>query len=242
MRPAECGWKGNWLAISFRVLLVNAATPTQRLCAAAAKVLGAELVAEESAERAAHRIHAERFEAIFIDTADPGVSRQGLTHLIRMSRLNSQAPVLLLTDYQGKGTVAGETPEGAVLLVRPASGMDLEPLRKELRKRIRAERRRHRRLSVRTTVSCSAGLRRFRATSFDLSATGMLIDVNVPFELGEEWEVQFLLAPDEPAFRGRVRVARTAGPNRVAVTFQKLGGLERQRLRQFLDQHLLPRR
>lgn len=226
--------------MSFRVLLVNAATETERLFRKAVEVFGAELVALDSAEAAGRRIRDERYEAIFLDTVNPAVSRQGLTQLIRKSRLNSQAAIVLLADYQGSGTVTGKAPGGASHLVRPVSTKDLQPLLKELRKKIRADRRKYRRLSFRTTVNCIQGLRRFRAPSFNLSVTGMLVDVSVPFELGEEWELRFLLAPDEPVFHARARVVRAEGPNRVGLTFQSLENPERQRLQQFLDQHLPP--
>jgi CheY-like chemotaxis protein len=226
--------------MSFRVLLVNAGTQTERLFREAVEAFGAELVALDGAEAAAQRILGERFEAIFLDTVNAAVSRQGLIQLIRKSRLNSQVAIVLLTDYQGSGTVTGEAPGGASHLVRPTTTRDLQPLLQELRKKIRADRRKHRRLSFRAAVNCLHGARRFRATSFNLSLTGMLVDMSVPFELGDEWEVRFLLAADEPAFHARARVVRAEGPNRVGLRFQNLENPVRQRLQQFLDQHLPP--
>lgn len=70
----------------------------------------------------------------------------------------------------------------------------------------------------------------------------MLVDVSVPFELGKEWELRFLLTPDAPVFQARARVVRAQGPSRVGLTFQNLENLARQRLQQFLEQHLPPLR
>lgn len=228
--------------MAFRLVLVTEEVETARIFKEAVARVGVDAITIESAELAARRIREEKFDGIFIDPTVPNLSRQGFTRLIRNSKFNSQAPIVLLRSYPREGTVTGKASDGVSVMVRPSSAADLMPFLKELKRKLVAERRRYRRLPFRTNVNCLEGIRRFRATSVNVSATGMLLDVSSALERGDELEVYFSLAAEDPPFRARVRVVRIGGPNRVATAFQNLGSPERQRLRGFLDQHLPPLR
>jgi DNA-binding response OmpR family regulator len=228
--------------VGFRLLLVNNETQTGRIFKQAAPVVGAELIATDAAETAARCIRDERFDGIFVGADVPNFSRQGFTHLVRKSKFNSQTPVFLLTGYTGSERVPGKESDSFSRVAKPSSAADLLPFLKELKRKLVADRRKHGRLAFRTDVNCTQGARRFRAMSVNLSTQGMLIETSWRFEGEDELEIHFLLTEKEPVFRARVRVARVGAPNRVGVAFHNLGANERQRLRQFLDQHLLPRR
>ena len=224
--------------MQFRLLLVNSEIQTGLVFKQAAPAVGAELIAFESPELAARRIRDERFDGIFVDADIPNFSRQGFTNVVRNSKFNSQTPIILLTGYRGAGTVPAQDSDGVSRVGRPSRPQDLLPFLKELKRKLIAERRKNRRLSFRTEVNCIQGSRRFRAMSVNLSAQGMLLEVAWPLEKGDELEVHFQLASEDPVFRARVRVVRASGPGRVGLTFQNLGNIERLRLREFLEQHL----
>ncbi len=57
---------------------------------------------------AARKICGERFDGIFVDTALPNFSKQGYTRLIRKSRFNTQAPVVLLSGFE-RGRLEAKT-------------------------------------------------------------------------------------------------------------------------------------
>lgn len=195
----------------------------------------------ETPELAARRIHDERFDVIFVDTGLPNLSRAGFTRIIRNSKLNSQAPLVLLTGLAAPQAGTKDASAGVSAIAKYALPAELPVFLRKLKQKLMADRRKHRRLSFRASLNCVEGVRRFRATSVNLSASGMMIESSFPLEIGTGLELYFYLASEEPLLHARGRVARMEASDRVGVVFQNLGSFERERLRQFLDLHLPPR-
>jgi len=222
----------------FRVLLVNQVPQTARVFKEAARTVGAELTMVESPEEGGRSVREDRFEAIFIDPSIANFSRQGFTRLIRESAFNSQTPiVLLLTPYREKFDKNDES-AGISVIVKPSNPDDLLPYLQEIKRNLMADRRKNRRLAYRTSVNCVYGMQRLKATSVNLSVLGVLLEMSLILKYGDNMELHFQLAKDEPIFRGFAHVVRLEGPGMVGLTFVKLGAAERERLRRFIDAHL----
>jgi CheY-like chemotaxis protein len=199
--------------------------------------VAAETESFENLTLATRAVRDERFDAIFIDASLPDFIPHEFLMFLRQTKFNSQAPLVLLTGYQAPGSAPRAGPAGAFLRLR-ATPEELRPFLRELRRKIGGERRKHRRLSFRTSVACIQGLRRFQATSVNLSSVGMLLEAASFLGWGEEFEVRFVLAAGDPPVIARARAGRVEGPNRLAITFQNLDVTLRQRLQKFLDAHL----
>lgn len=223
-----------------RILLVSDEAPTARIFNEAVSAEGGELIPAETAESAPRRVRDERFDAIFADTSLPNFSRSGFTRVVRKSKLNSGALIVLLAGLPApKGGAPGPSVDVSVM-AKYALSSELPPLLKSLAKKLMADRRKHRRLSFRAQVNCIQGVRRFRATSVNLGISGLLLESAFPVELGSELQLFFNLVSGEHVLQTRGQVVRMDVGNRVGVAFQNLGGFERGRLRQFLDLHLPP--
>ena len=219
-------------------MLVNQVPQTARVFREAARSLGAELTVMETPEEGGRSVREDRFEAIFIDPSLANFSRQGFTRLIRESAFNSQTPiVLLLTPYREKFDKSDES-AGVSVMVKPSRPDDLSPYLKEIKQKLIADRRKNRRLAYRTSVNCVYGMQRLKATSVNVSVMGILLELSWGFKYGDNMELHFQLAKDEPIFRGLARVVRLEVPGLVGLTFEKLSPMERERLRRFIDAHL----
>jgi PilZ domain len=223
-----------------QILLGNEDSKTARLFKQAVSVEGGDLILAQTMEAAAHRVRDERFDAVFADTSLPNFSRSGFTRLVRLSKLNSRAPIILLAGLPPPANaVPGSSPDVSVM-PKYALPSELPPLLKGLAKKLMSDRRKHRRLSFRASVNCIDGIRRFRAKSVNLGISGMLLETALPIELETQLQLYFHLASGEPAIHLLARVVRREVGNQAGVSFQNMGHFERDRLRQFLDLHLPP--
>ena len=222
----------------FRLLLVDDDAQTARVFTEAASSIGAELTAIATLEQAARRIRDERFETIFADPSLAQFSRQGFRHLVRTSRFNSQTPIVLLSTARAGVVSAEESFAGVSMIAKPSRSADLLPYLNELKRKLMTDRRKNRRLPFRISVVSVQGLKRLKATSVDVSATGIMLEMSSIPRCGDELELSFPLAPQEPIFHGFARVVRLENPNRAGLAFLNLGGSEHARLRRFVEAHL----
>lgn len=218
-----------------RLLLASKDGETDRVFREAVSSVGAHLAVSRSFDLATRSIRDEKFDAIFADAQLPGLTRWELTRVVRGSKFNSVAPLVLLTDYD---RTHPQKLKDVSLMVKPSKAASLVPYLKDLKRKLTVDRRKQRRLSYFTEVNCVAGLKRFHAHSVNLSAAGLLLEGMPPCERDEEFEANLQLETADPVFRARVRVVRIDGSKRIAVSFQNLGTVERHRLRRFLDRHL----
>ncbi len=223
--------------MTFRILLLSVSRRTKRIFAEVAAHVSAELVIPPDFTAAEFPILRERFDLIFADVEFPGLSRQPLLQAIRASTLNHQTPLYLMTGFKGPDAYAGRERE-FTLLPKPAAASEIEPLVVRFRQKLFAERRRTGRLPFQTEVHLQQGAKRFRGTSRNLSAQGLLLAADLPLERGSELEVRFLIEPGAPIFHARVRVVRAGDSPLFGVSFVSLDPFHRQRLQEFLERHL----
>jgi len=192
----------------------------------------------ETLEQAGRRIGEERYEGIFVDPTVSNFSRQGFARLVRNSLFNSQTPVILILSLYAEESKKVEVPAGFSAMAMPLNPADLLPRLEEFRQKLLAGRRRDRRLDYRTSVNCIQGGRRLKATSVNISATGILMEMSWVPKRGDEIELHFQLADGTPEFRTFARVIRLGGASSAALGFHNLPPPTRERLRNFLDSHL----
>ncbi len=220
------------------MLLVNQFPKTTRVFQEAAHSVGAELTVLETFEQAGREIGEERYEGIFVDPAVPNFSRQGFAHLVRHSLFNSQTPVILIVSLYAEESERVKVPTGFSVMARPLNSADLLPHLEELRQKLLADRRKDRRLDYRASMNCVHGGRRMKATSVNISTTGVLLELSWVPQRGEEMELHFQLTDGAPDCSARARVIRLEGPGRAALVFHNLPPAVRDRLRKFIDTHL----
>jgi PilZ domain len=223
-----------------QILLGNKEAKTAQFFKKAVSMEGGELILAESLETTARHVREERFDAVFAETSLPNFSRSGFTRLVRLSRLNSRAPIIFLTGLPIAKNAAPSSSPGVTVMAKYALPSELPPLLEDLARKLRSDRRTHRRLSFRSSVNCIAGIRRFRAKSVNLGISGMLLETAMAIELETELQLYFHLAAGEPNVHAHARVVRRDAGNLVGVSFQNMGSFEHQRLRQYLDLHLPP--
>lgn len=238
---AQCRLTGRGSATipgQLRLLLVSNESQSERVFTEAARSIGAELTAIATLEQAARSIRDERFETIFADSSLARFSRQGFASLVRRSRLNSQTPIVVLSVAR-PGTITGDAlSPGLIMMGKPSKASDLSPYLKDMKSKLMTDRRKNRRLAFRISVNCVQGPRHLKATSANLSSTGILLEMGWVPQCGDELELHFELAPHEPIFHGLARVVRLADPNRAGLAFLNLGGKEHGHLSRFLEAHL----
>ena len=222
----------------FRLLLVNAESQTKKIFDEAARLIGAELTAHEAVEQAARSVGDDRFEAIFVDPSSARFSRQGFTSLVRNSRFNSATPIVLISPFHRGGGYGEEMAAGVSNMARPSKSGDLLPFLEALKQKLMADRRKDRRLAFRTSVNCIQGPRRLKATSVNVSVTGILVEMSWAPDPGVPIALEFQLATGEPAFRGGARMVRREDEGRLVFAFQNLNFSQRERLRRFVDGQL----
>jgi response regulator RpfG family c-di-GMP phosphodiesterase len=218
-----------------RILLGSADAKTVRIFNEHVSTAGGDLMVGESSEAAARLARDERFDAVFVDAALPNLSRSGFARLVRKSKLNSRAPILMLA---GLPAAASRSSADFRVMAKFAVPAELPPFLKAEAQKLASDRRKHRRLSFRSSVNCVEGIRRFRARSVNLGISGMLLETTFSIEAGTELQLYFYLAPGETALQTRARVVRLEAAHQMGVSFENMGNHERERLRQFLDLHL----
>jgi DNA-binding response OmpR family regulator len=218
-----------------RILLGSADRKTARIFKELVSAEGGDLILGESSELAARLARDERFDTLFADTGLPNFSRSGFTRIVRKSKMNSRAPLVLLAGLPG---AASRSSQDVLVMAKFAVAAELPPLLRELARKLASDRRKHRRLSFRASVNCVEGSRRFRARSVNLGISGMLLESPLVIETGTELQLYFYLAPGETALHSPARVVRLDAGQQIGVSFQNMGNYERGRLRQFLDLHL----
>lgn len=219
-----------------RVLLGSPDAKTVRMAKELVSAEGGDLILAEAAESVARLARDERFDTIAADTSLPNFSRTGFTRIVRNSKLNSRAPIILLAGLPANAPRPAAS--DVRVMAKFALPAELPPFLKEIARKLASDRRKHRRLSFRTSVNCVEGIRRFRARSVNLGISGMLLESSLPIETGTGLHLYFYLAPGETALHTPGRVVRLDAGNHVGVSFENMGNYERERLKQFLDLHL----
>lgn len=143
-------------------------------------------------------------DAVFIDVDHPGLDALHITRAVRKSGSNSKIPVIIMVSLDKINVIEGASKAGAThFLPKPIVWHQMHQLMASIEWRLTDERRQCRRARASIPVLCTYEGQHLSATSVDLSASGMLLQVGdalpvgrevvVAFPYGENYSVSFLL-------------------------------------------------
>jgi hypothetical protein len=130
-----------------------------------------------------------------------------------------------------KGFQAGAT----FFLGKPLTRERIYHLFNATRGAMMVEQRRHRRFPFRTTVKCGYSGKQLNLQSINLSESGMLLDSSGGMDLGQEFDVEFLVPPGPKPILARARTVRQEPPDHLAIEFVTLRPEDRQALQHHLN-------
>src|SRR5208283_4228403 len=101
------GGTGTESLMSMKLLVVDDDPAALDLIKALVEPQGYEVLALTDSRRAAECVNKQPFDGVFVDVLMPKLDGFELTKLIRASRLNSRAPIVMITASQDLETMRG---------------------------------------------------------------------------------------------------------------------------------------
>jgi CheY-like chemotaxis protein len=163
---------------SLKLLVVEDDAPSLELMAEVFTSLQAEVRPVDNSETAAALVDREKFDGIFLDLEMPRLHGFDLTHQIRESSWNKSTPIIVVSGRSDRQTMRESFSAGASYVLQKAvDRQKLSPLLRTGRGGMLQNRRRSARVSLHTELMCSIGMRTIRGMSWNLSQTGMQVEV-----------------------------------------------------------------
>src|SRR5258708_3211161 len=129
-------------------------------------------------EKAVSMINQEKFDGIFLDLEMPNLSGFDLARLIRKSSWNKATPIIIVTGRDERDTMQQVFSIGATFfLQKPVDRQKLSILFRTVCGGMLDNRRRHERVPLQTEVVCQVGDRALRGVTWNLSRSGMQVEV-----------------------------------------------------------------
>jgi CheY-like chemotaxis protein len=140
--------------------------------------LKAEVQPVSDSEKAAGLINQEKFDGIFLDLEMPNLSGFDLARLIRKSSWNKSTPIIIVTGRDERDTMQQVFSIGATFfLQKPVDRQKLSILFRTVCGGMLENRRRYARVPLKTEVVCQIGDRALRGVTWNLSQSGMQVEV-----------------------------------------------------------------
>jgi CheY-like chemotaxis protein len=225
--------------MAIKIMVVDDDLTTLALLKATLERLEAQVLAMGDSREAAERVHTERFDFILLDAHMPHIDGFELTRRIRVSRLNSAVPVVMLTATDDGETMREGFRSGITFFLgKPVKLAKLRGLLGAAHGAILKERRRHVRIPFRTAVNCRFGEQHFTAESVNLGGSGMAFRPSGGLAEGQILEARFALPGDNRQLKLDAKVLRNEPPDGVAVEFVDLPLEERAALKNYFASFL----
>jgi CheY-like chemotaxis protein len=129
-------------------------------------------------EKAVGMINQEKFDGIFLDLEMPNLSGFDLARLIRKSPWNKSTPIIIVTGRDERDTMQQVFSIGATFfLQKPVDRQKLSILFRTVCGGMLENRRRNARVPLQTEVICQVGDRALRGVTWNLSQSGMQVEV-----------------------------------------------------------------
>ena len=140
--------------------------------------LKAEVQPVSDSEKAVGMINQEKFDGIFLDLEMPNLSGFDLARLIRKSSWNKSTPIIIVTGRDERDTMQQVFSIGATFfLQKPVDRQKLSILFRTVCGGMVENRRRNARVPLQTEVVCQVGDRVLRGVTWNLSQSGMQVEV-----------------------------------------------------------------
>lgn len=218
-----------------KILVVEDNIPTLELISEVLATLGVGVRALADSQQAAALVSKERFDGIFLDIVMPKMDGFELASRIRQSARNKRTPIVIVTALEDKQILQRAFAAGGTFfLQKPLSKDKLIHLLNSARGTMLQERRRFKRVPIRTAVTCQEGSRKFKATSRDLSQSGILLETDRSLEQGNTIQLSFHLPGQIRAIEAKGVIIRLDEPQRLGVDFTYISASDRQRIGEFV--------
>jgi DNA-binding response OmpR family regulator len=225
--------------MSMKLLVVDDDPAALDLVKALVEPQGFEVLAMADSRRAAECANKQGFDGIFVDVLMPKLDGFELTKLIRTSRLNSRAPIVMITASEDVETMRRGFKAGVTFfLTKPFHPQKLRGLLLALRSAILRERKRHVRLPLSTKVTCRWGYMQSDLRSVNIGEHGMLLESSSGLESGQEIKLEFTLPPAQKPLSLRAKVVHKEPPDRIDVQFHSLTSEDLETIRQYISRGL----
>jgi DNA-binding response OmpR family regulator len=225
--------------VSLKVMVVDDDPDVLQSVKAMLEPLACDVLKISDSREATELLEKDRFDGILLAVQMPHLDGFELTKLIRASRLNHSALVVLLGETNDSATMRQGFKAGASCFIgKPLDQKRLYALIKAMRGPMLQEKRRHVRLPFWAMVKCRAGAQeepQFISKSLTLSESGMSLDLARDLEQAQELEVEFSLPNSDKPVKANARVVRTLGPNLVGVEFLNLEAKGREAIQRYVE-------
>ena len=161
-----------------KLLVVEDDLASLELMAEVFTSLKAEVRPVSDSEKADGLVNQEKFDGIFLDLEMPNLNGFDLARLIRKSFWNKSTPIIIVTGRDERDTMQQVFSIGATFfLQKPVDRQKLSVLFRTVCGGMLEKRRRYARVPIQTEVVCQVGHRALRGVTWNLSQSGMQIEV-----------------------------------------------------------------
>ena len=161
-----------------KLLVVEDDLASLELMAEVFTSLKAEVRPVSDSEKAVGLVNQEKFDGIFLDLEMPNLNGFDLARLIRKSSWNKSTPIIIVTGRDERDTMQQVFSIGATFfLQKPVDRQKLSVLFRTVCDGMLEKRRRYARVPIQTEVVCQVGHRALRGVTWNLSQSGMQIEV-----------------------------------------------------------------
>ena len=220
--------------MKLRVLIVDADRASCESIQSAMAASNLEAVLETSSSRAAEFLRNEKYDAMFLELHMPMPDGLQLAKLAR-SGMNRRTPIIMLSGQNAPDSMSKAFEAGAnFFLFKPFDRGRLMRVWRAAHGPIEQERRRFHRVEVARHVTILCGDEKLEGNTVDLSLQGMLVEAHKTYPVGTQMKFRLELATGQKAVSGGGKVVRVAGPTRMGIELEGLGGDDAERLQTFL--------
>ena len=196
---------------------------------------GMEAFSLSDSREAAARLAQEKFHAFFLDMRMPPPDGLELVRLIRASRWNASAVVVMITGESDRGVLGRAFQAGAdFCLFKPVECGSLRRLLRVAQSSIDRVRRRVFRVPLCQPVGLESDGKRIEGSTLDLSLTGMFVQASEVFPEDSRVKISLAFEPGASPLCCGGRVVRRVGTDCMALYLENLGAKEAGRLQEFL--------
>lgn len=220
---------------SLKLLVVEDDLPSLELMEEVFTSLQADVRPVNNSETAATLVGKERFDGIFLDLEMPRLHGFDLTNRIRESSWNKSTPVIVVSGRNDRETMRQSFSVGAsYFLQKPVDRQKLSRLLRTVRGGMLQNRRRSVRIPLHTDLMCSFEMQTIRGTCWNISQTGMQVEV-FGLKPGNLVQLSFRLTPSRENIDAS-GVVVWVGQNRQGIQFKKMSTRNQDLIREFIAQ------
>ena len=220
---------------SLKLLVVEDDLPSLELMAEVFTSLQADVCPVNNSETAATLVGKEKFDGIFLDLEMPRLHGFDLTNRIRESSWNKSTPIIVVSGRNDRETMRQSFSVGAsYFLQKPVDRQKLSRPLRTVRGGMLQNRRRCVRIPLHADLMCSVEMRTVRGTCWNISQTGMQVEV-FGLKPGNIVQLSFRLPPSRENIDASAVVV-WVGQNRQGIQFKKMSTHNQDLIRDFIAQ------